>query len=302
MPQHLFRRKLNVLCEDFQTREMDYLKSRLNYYNNIGAHYPCGDAYFKISNIPRNQSMYYYDLKEHARYFPRQLEIAHVFGDVTSVPPVPSVVKSRPIHEDNKESVLLKLNKLRHFQKVRDPVTFFEKEPVAVWRGGNNNQKRLSLVKRHFDHPLCDVGLVNDERSDPWCKPFISAAEQTRRFRYIISIEGYDVATNLQWIMASQSLCMMPEPVYETWFMEGRLVPGYHYVQLRSDFEDLEDKIRYYNQHAGEALTIIRNANAHVAQFDDQSREKLLSLLVLYKYFAMTGQLETTPKIEALWT
>ncbi|MGN7771086.1 glycosyl transferase family 90 [Phyllobacterium sp. 22552] len=245
--------------------------------------------------------MYYYDLKEHARYFPAELEIAHVFGDVTSVPPVPSIVKSRPIHGDNKESVLLKLNKLRHFQKLDVPVTFAEKQPLAVWRGGNNNEKRSSLVKRYFDHPLCDVGMASHDASSPWGKPFMSAVEQIRRFRYIISVEGRDVATNLQWIMASQSLCMMPDPVYETWFMEGCLIPGHHYVQLRPDFADLEDKICYYNKHADEAVAIIRNANAHVSQFDDQTQEKLLSLLVLYKYFAMSGSLEPTPKIATLW-
>ncbi|MHC1549549.1 glycosyl transferase family 90 [Phyllobacterium sp. K27] len=301
LPQYLFRRKLNVLCEDFQTCEADYLRYRLNYYNKIGERSPCIKASSRISNLPRNQSMYYYDLKEHARYFPCQLRISPVFGDVTFVPPVASIVKSRPIRGDNKESVLLKLNKLRHFQKLNVPVTFAEKQPLAVWRGGNNNEKRFSLVKRYINHPLCNVGITNNDTSDPLCKPFMSAAEQIRQFRYIISVEGHDVATNLQWIMASQSLCMMPEPVYETWFMEGRLIPGHHYVQLRPDFADLEDKIRYYNKHVDEAVAIIRNANAHVSQFNDQTREKLLSLLVLCKYFAMSGQWEPTPKVATLW-
>lgn len=244
--------------------------------------------------------MYYYDLKEHARYFPRHFNLAHVFGDVTSVPHIPSVVKSRPIQGDNKASILFKLDKLRHFQKLKDSVGFVDKRPLAVWRGLNNNSKRLSLVKRYHDHSLCDVGFVGDAPHDPWRKPFVPATEQIKQFRYIISIEGHDVATNLKWIMASQSLCMMPAPVYETWFMEGRLIPGHHYVQLRPDFEDLEDKIRYYEANVDEAMEIIRNANAYVSQFDDQSREKLLSLLVLYKYFAMTGQLEPTPKVATL--
>ena len=122
------------------------------------------------------------------------------------------------------------------------------------------------------------------------------------KYRYIISIEGNDVASNLKWIMASNSLCLMPAPVYETWFMEGTLQPGLHYVQLRSDFADLEEKILHYEKHPDQAREIVRNANAYVKQFAHRRREQVLSLLVLYKYFALTGQLEPNPKVAALWS
>ncbi|GIT56603.1 MAG: hypothetical protein Ct9H300mP18_00320 [Candidatus Neomarinimicrobiota bacterium] len=39
-----------------------------------------------------------------------------------------------------------------------------------------------------------------------------------------------------------------------------------------------------------EALQIINNANAYVDQFKDSKREKLISLLVLDKYFSLSGQ------------
>jgi hypothetical protein len=123
----------------------------------------------------------------------------------------------------------------------------------------------------------------------------------THQDRYILSIEGNDVATNLKWIMASESLCVMPRPRYETWFMEGQLVPGVHYAEVRSDFADLEETIAHYERNEDEARAIIENANRHVAQFGDPRTEGLLSLLVLQKYFERTGQRAPEPFSKALF-
>ena len=71
-------------------------------------------------------------------------------------------------------------------------------------------------------------------------------------------------------------------------------------LRVRDDFEDLEDKIAYYERREDEALEIIRNANAHAAQFLDEDREQLLSLLVLARYFAVTGQLPADPAVADL--
>jgi molybdopterin converting factor small subunit len=83
----------------------------------------------------------------------------------------------------------------------------------------------------------------------------------------------------------------MTKPKYETWFMEGTLEPGFHYVELADDYSDLEEKLIYYREHAGEAKRIIENANNYVNQFLDRKQEHLIGLLVMQKYFEKTGQL-----------
>jgi hypothetical protein len=92
----------------------------------------------------------------------------------------------------------------------------------------------------------------------------------------------------------------MPRPTCETWFMESRLEPGKHYVELREDFADLGDRIAYYEKHPDEALGIIANANLYTAQFFDARREQILSLLVMYKYFVASGQIEPDDEAHAL--
>jgi hypothetical protein len=77
----------------------------------------------------------------------------------------------------------------------------------------------------------------------------------------------------------------MIKPKFETWFMEGTLIPNYHYVLLKDDYSDIQEKMDYYDKNPTEALKIIKNANNYVEQFKDKNREKIISLLVLKKYF-----------------
>jgi hypothetical protein len=165
-----------------------------------------------------------------------------------------------------------------------------------VWRGVLNNPIRLALINRWKADQRYDIGYIDHPGLD--CalppSPRLSVEEQLRN-RYVISIEGNDVATNLKWIFASQSLCIMPRPKYETWFMEGTLVPGIHYVEVRPDFADLDEKVAYYENHPDEAEAIIDAANRHCRQFTKKSSEDLISVLVLQKYFELSGQLTEQP-------
>lgn len=109
-----------------------------------------------------------------------------------------------------------------------------------------------------------------------------------------MALEGNDVASNLKWIMSSNSIAVMPKPTCETWFMEGSLVPNVHYIEIKEDFSDLEERLTYYIEHLDDALTIIENAHRYVSQFQDKSRENLISLLVLQKYFEKTNQTQNS--------
>ena len=64
----------------------------------------------------------------------------------------------------------------------------------------------------------------------------------------------------------------------------------YNLPDYKPDFSDLEERLNYYIEHVDESLEIIRHAHEYVSQFKDKRRENLISLLVLDKYFKMTGQ------------
>jgi hypothetical protein len=298
-PQIIFRKRLGAILNSADSYDAAYLSWRLHYYNKLSEHTPAEPYMSTIGTIPMRKSIYYYDLKEHARYFPRETRLNYVFGDVRRVPDRPSLLKSRPIAGDNRNSIVMKLEKFRHFYLPADKIAFVDKKPKVIWRGGERKSNRAALVRDYRGHKLCDVGFTDVGPADSRHAKFMLPTEQMG-FKYIISIEGNDVASNLKWILASNSLCLMPAPRFEIWFMEGRLEAGKHYVQVRDDFADLEEKIHYYERHADEALEIIRNANDYVAQFFNEDRERLISLLVLAKYFALTGQYDPDRKVADL--
>ena len=98
------------------------------------------------------------------------------------------------------------------------------------------------------------------------------------KYRYIVSVEGNDVATNLKWALASGSVVLMPAPTVETFFAEGALIPYFHYIPVMSDMSDLELKIIFCEHHLAACERIGQNGRAYATQFSD--------IQALYRYGA----------------
>jgi hypothetical protein len=180
----------------------------------------------------------------------------------------------------------MKLNKVRHFIFVDDKIQFEDKKDMAVWRGKVHPEHRANIIKKLYKFSLCNVGQTNNKINihAPYQKGSLNIQEQLE-YKFLLAIEGNDVASNLKWAMSSNSLVMMSKPKYETWFMEGSLISGYHYVLLKDDYSDIEEKIKYYSEHIGEANSIIKNANKYVNNFKNDLFEDIISFMVLRKYF-----------------
>lgn len=267
------------------------IAERVNYYNKLEKFYYCNDEFIKIKYFTLTKNYkphtYYWDTYQYTRYFNDENKIAFAFGDVTYIPEVPKIVKSRPIAGDNKNSVLLKLDKRRHFIFVNDNNTFESKENLLIGRGGIYQKHRERFYEKYFHHPLCNLGHVGHKDVHPeWRKDLLPISRHLK-YKFILCLEGNDVASNLKWVMSSNSIAVMPKPKYETWFMEGKLKGNYHYIEIKDDYSDLEEKLAYYIEHTQEALAIINNAHKFVDEFRDADREDLISLLVLKKYFEL---------------
>jgi hypothetical protein len=221
---------------------------------------------------------------------------------VTYVPEKPAIVKSRPVNGNNENSVLLNLDKVRHFTFTNDKKDFAKKKNMLVSRNYVTQPHRIRFLEMYLNHPLCNVGKINNngEHKD-FLKEILTIDEQLD-YKFILCLEGNDVASNLKWVMSSQSLAVMPLPRYETWFMEATLIPDYHYVLLRDDYSDLSERIEYYIDHKDKSLEIIRNAHEYISQFKTKRREDLISLLVLEKYFYMTNQIEAGNDLKMLFS
>lgn len=294
VPDRFYLGNRSRLLQAIPESELDAVWRRVEYYNKLNRGFAVEQGKRMAQLSSRQQSAYFCDLRALMRYFPAHARFHHEFGDVIQVPSQPCLLKSRPIAGNNQNSVLLKLNQVRHYVFVKDPHAFTQKTDSAVWRGkAKPGHHRSLLVQDWFRHPRCDIGQSNKVPigDNPEKQKARLSIEEQLRHKFVISAEGNDVATNLKWILSSNSLCLMRRPRYETWFMEGRLQAGVHYVQLRDDFADLEETIDYYCRHTDEALAIIHNAQQWVLQFRNATRERQISLLVLQKYLRLAGEL-----------
>lgn len=244
---------------------------------------------FKLKTF---HSAYFFDQHDVTRWFPTRLRWNYCPGDVYFNMEEPTMVKSRLLTGDNTNSIILKLDKLRHFMFVHDRTPFRQKKDMAIYRGKiRQSRVRTTFLKKFFGHPMFDCGVVgrNEGCPEEWMSPKKTISEHLE-YKFIMSLEGNDVASNLKWVMSSNSLAVMTRPTCETWFMEGKLKAGYHYVEVKEDFSDLEEKLQYYIDNPDKAEEIIAHAHEFVSQFLDKKREKLLQLMVMDKFLRLSGQ------------
>ncbi|MGD1504890.1 glycosyl transferase family 90 [Vibrio harveyi] len=293
IPRFVYREQAKRLLSTLNEAEKQYCLERVNYYNKCEQLFSVDSreqSYAKIGEFKKTKGWtYFFDTRQVIRYFPSEFTFNYINGDVTHIPNVPSFIKSRPIHGDNQNSIVLKLNQIRHFKFVDDEMSYRDKKDMVAWRGVGFQPHRQTVIHAFYDHPQCNIGQTRPQEGQPWEKGFMSIEEQLQ-YKFLLCIEGNDVATNLKWAMSSNSLVIMSKPKYETWFMEGKLEAGIHYVEVKDDYSDLPEKMDYYLANEQEALAIIENAHQWVEQFKDKRKERLISLMVADKYFTLSKQ------------
>lgn len=281
------RRTLNHIS---QRKDKEYIYDRVEYYNKLNRRtlLPDNSNTLRAHTLRNQKSVYFFDTYEYTRWFSPSLKWSYIAGDINYIPDKPSIVKARPILKNNQNSILLNLNKVRHFIFLNDKIHFCDKENKVIFRGETDGKlNRQIFVNKFHKHPLCDVGDVGYNSHSHHADAI--TIYQHLKYKFIMCLEGNDVASNLKWVMSSNSIAVMPKPTCETWFMEGKLIPNYHYIEIKPDYSDFIERIQYYIDHPNEAQSIIAHAHEYVNQFKNPKRERLISLLVLNKYFELTN-------------
>lgn len=253
-------------------------------------------------NIPRG---YFVDMNLILKNTFPNIPIAFKLGDVTTCQPFPVIQKTRPSLDrlpKNCKSILLRLNSGRHFQNIKiHPIrldTFLKKKSIILWRGSSTGPfqtmtpplaTRAYFVLNYFNkYPFLDIGISNICQ-DPLPDYHIFrkrglTRKEHEQYKYIVSIQGNDVASNLKWLLASSSLIFMCKPTVASWFMEDTLIPFKHYILLRDDFSDIEQKFLWAENNPEKCITIIENAHRFVSPFLNIKNEKFLMTQVVQWY------------------
>lgn len=292
MPRGLMNARRKRLLSGWEKRpDADYLRWRRDVYCRLTDRYDLPEAStvrVKDVRVGKFQSRYAIDAEFSLRGFPREREVAFKDGDIWENPVVPTLMKARRlngIHEEN--AVILNLDSIRHWLNPKDRIPFSKKIPKLFFRGDIfNKPARIEFFEKWADNDMFDLGDTNRTHPSRWQSEFVSIPYQFG-YQFILALEGYDMASSLQWIMASNCVPVMPKPTVEGWLMHSQLEAGKHYIEIAPDFSDVGEKIRYYIDHPDEAERISVESKKWVSQFADKRRERLISLLVVDKYLSL---------------
>ena len=90
-----------------------------------------------------------------------------------------------------------------------------------------------------------------------------SMVDQTK-YKYLLMLEGNDVATGLKWYLSSNSVVFMAKPATGSFLMEGLLLPFVHCVPLKDDYSDLIDTVNWARRNDKQCKWISQQASLYM--------------------------------------
>ncbi|WP_258098003.1 glycosyl transferase family 90 [Marinoscillum pacificum] len=206
------------------------------------------------------------------------------YGEHGETGTLPIIRKAR--QTTDKTSTLYDLRSLRFntpcVEVSSSDIPWNKKNNNVIWRGATTGSKtRESFVKKYFDN--YDIGFSNVKQKphlEPFKKNTISIAEQLKS-KFIVSLQGNDIASNIRWTLFSNSVLIMPKPKWTSWAMDEKLNPQEHYLELNDDLSNLEDLLEWAQSNDSLCQQIAQNGKNFISQvldseYDDQIRFRLL--------------------------
>ncbi len=178
--------------------------------------------------------------------------------------------------------------------------TFGDREFSAI---ANEHLGRFTAVSKHADR--FNIRFVNTrfEMSEDYFSflddrgyRFGSSMQinELNQYKYHLVLEGNDAGTQINWALSSGSLILMPPKTFHSATTLG-LREWVHYVPLRSDLDDLEERLDWCRANDDECQAIIANANGYVTRFrapvEDEINRQVLSRYCSVPLIARIGNL-----------
>lgn len=127
-----------------------------------------------------------------------------------------------------------------------------------------SSKPRCRLVFTHSNSTLVDAKFKNrGMNSVPEIIEGVTMSdkgmtmEEQLKYKAIIMLEGYDVASGMKWALYSNSVVLTQWPLkYTSWAMEELLEPWVHFVPINENLTDVEEKMQWIIDNDEEAQKI----------------------------------------------
>lgn len=268
------------------------IEDRVNYYYG---NFSYDTNYPEIEKVPINHKAFRYSFgadlsKINQTYIPDIIRYAKIAKDklfffIGDTPYVdnffPVLTKIRERDNPLSNGVISNLNTLVHWDPIKFvlqiDVSWFKKNNKIRWRGSDTGihindgrYNRLDFVKDYKNK--YDIGFNKavgcfHHKIDlsEYMKPSIGIRDLLTQ-KYHICIDGNDKASCLNWVLASNSVPIMPKPKFHSWLCEPWLEPNVHYVEINDDFSNLEEKINWCQENDEECYNIAVKGKEFIMQ------------------------------------
>lgn len=176
-----------------------------------------------------------------------------------------------------------------------DKLTWEEKKHELIFRGvttgplvpsitstGRIKTSRFEIINKWHDKPWANLGfnrIIDSTKLRPqWnqlkdailnlVKPYLSVPSMLDD-RFILCIEGEDIATSFGWALASNSVPIHPYPfVFEVWYFQG-LKPWIHFIPCEPDGSDIGELMSWASKNDSKCKEIATAGREHMTKMLD---------------------------------
>ena len=190
-------------------------------------------------------------------------------------------MKTRSITEA-RHGILWPLNTKRHFGSMRtvykDDIKWSRKVERLVWRGADTGEGSRFRILEPFlvaEYEDIDVGMSNilGYANKSFVRRILQQ-DELLAYKYLLCLEGNDVASGLKWMLMSNSVVFMPSPTKHSWALESLLKPYIHYIPVSDDLKDLQSQIDWAKRNDRLAELISKRASHFIEPFISLAMEE----------------------------
>jgi hypothetical protein len=146
-----------------------------------------------------------------------------------------------------------------------DEIPWYTKHNSIIWRGSTSGQRR-GIIQHYIDAPVQDIDVAFSEilkihqgkltQPDEYYLRNAMSVRELLRYKYLLVLEGWGMASSLKWMLYSNSVVFMARPTKTSWAMEEKLVPYVHYVPLWQNHSNLPQQLEWARTHDEECRQI----------------------------------------------
>lgn len=162
---------------------------------------------------------------------------------------------------------------------VSDTIGWDEKEDVLFWRGATSGtiDDRINPIRyiNSRDWPIktdCYFSTVIQGRENDvdGVLGSYTPIDEWFRYKYLLNLHGNDVSSSFPFTLYSNSVALHPYPFkWEVIYYGDGIKPWVHFIPLRHDLSDLEEKLIWCKNNDDECKRIAERATNYMRPYTD---------------------------------